>query len=364
LIEKKRKREKRNARRGTDMRIAMIAPPWIPVPPPSYGGTEAVIDRLARGLQDAGHSVLLVCHPESTCPVERVSVVHDAESVPIGEVVRELTHVIGAYRLADDADIVHDHTCGGPLFGAGHVPLPIVATNHGPFDEHLSLLYRAAVPPVHLVGISRAQASTTPLPVRVIHHGVDVDTFPNGGGGGGYLLFLGRMHPSKGVHLAIRAARAAGWPLVIAAKMREAAERVYFEREVEPLLGDDVRYVGEADAATKLQLLANADALVNPIVWPEPFGMVMLEALACGTPVVAMSNGAAPEIVDHARTGFLAGDVEGIIDALRRVHDIDRGACRAAAARFSVARMVDRHVVLYDEVVARRTGRELSAEVA
>jgi glycosyltransferase involved in cell wall biosynthesis len=348
------------------VQIVLIAPPWIPVPPPAYGGVEAVVDRLARGLQDAGHDVLLVGHPASRCPVPRESVVEDVERVPIGEVVHELTHVVGAYAHAEGADVVHDHTCGGPMYGSGHVDVPIVATNHGPFDQNLTAIYRAVADRVALVAISHAQARSTSLPAHVIHHGVDLADFPEGAGRGGYLLFLGRMTPAKGVHLAVDAARRAGRPLVIAAKMREAAEHEYFARFVEPLLGDDARYIGEADEPTKLALLGDAEALLNPIVWPEPFGMVMLEALACGTPVVGFANGAAPEIVDHGQTGWLVrdGDLNGLVKALRRVARLDRDGCRAAvAARFSVERMVDGHVDLYEQILSS-TGRHRGVAIA
>lgn len=190
-------------------------------------------------------------------------------------------HVINAYDHVRDwgADVVHDHTLVGPVY-AERFDLPVVTTNHGPFDGELADLYRAIADRVAVIAISHHQASTaiqTPI-AAVIHHGVDVDASPHGSGDGGYALFLGRMSPDKGVDVAARVARRAEIRLRIAAKMREPAEVAYFERDVAPLLGDGIDYVGEVGGRAKLDLLAGARCLLNPIAWPEPFGMVMIEA--------------------------------------------------------------------------------------
>jgi glycosyltransferase involved in cell wall biosynthesis len=189
----------------------------------------------------------------------------------------------------------------------------------------------------------------------VIHHGLDVDSFPLGEGRGGYVLFLGRMSPDKGAHRAIAVARAAGRPIVLAAKMWEPAEDRYFTKVVEPLLAEDAVYIGDVGGQHKLELLGAAEALVNPIRWPEPFGLVMIEALACGTPVLAFPEGAAPEIVDHRRTGFLCSDEEDMASMVDRARGLDRRECRnAVATRFSTARMVEDHLALYRRLRARR----------
>jgi glycosyltransferase involved in cell wall biosynthesis len=273
--------------------------------------------------------------------------------------VPELRHIIGAYADVDGFDVVHDHTIIGPFYAAvsGVDPL-VVTTNHGPFNPELSDIYRRIGHRVPIIAISRHQASTARgVPIAgVIHHGVDPDTFPVGDGSGGYLLFLGRMVPEKGVHRAASIAREAGVPLLIAAKMREAAERAFFEAEVEPLLSHDIRYVGEVDDTERLKLLRGARALLNPIRWPEPFGLVMIEALACGTPVLAFAEGAAPEIVDHGTTGFLCADAEDMVRAVARVDLIDRRMCRAVAeTRFSTSRMVSEHLHLFERLLASRS---------
>jgi glycosyltransferase involved in cell wall biosynthesis len=337
------------------MHVALIAPPWVPVPAPAYGGTEAVLDALAQGLQAAGHDVLLVCHPESTCPVPKASVIPAEDTVRMGRMIIELEHAIGAYELVRDADVVHDHTLAGPIYSARYPELTVVTTNHNPFTRPYNALYNAVVPRVGLVAISRSHAESTHVPVdAVVHHGIDVDDYPFGRGDGGYVALLGRMAANKGVHRAIAIARTAGIPLKIAAKMREPHERAYFEEFVEPKLGGDIEYLGEVDANGKRELLASAAALLNPISWREPFGMAMLEALACGTPVVGCPQGAAPEIVDHGVTGYLGDSDAELINGLRSLDRIDRATCRKQVReRFSVERMVEGYVRVYESRIRR-----------
>ncbi|HVC24433.1 MAG TPA: glycosyltransferase family 4 protein [Acidimicrobiales bacterium] len=341
------------------MRIAIVAPPWLPVPPGGYGGTEAVLDTLARGLVARGHDVLLCTTGDSTCPVERTWVFGSALGIGTGGSVSEIRHVIHAYDAAAGSDIVHDHTLVGPLYSAAIPGLPVVTTNHGPFGPELIDFYRAIAPRVPVIAISRHQASTA-IGVEIaatIHHGIDVDEFPVGRGAGGYALFLGRMHPGKGVDAAARAARAAGVPLRIAGKMREPDEIAYFDAQVRPLLSREITYVGEVERDEKVALLGDAMCLLNPIVWPEPFGMVMIEALACGTPVVTTRFGAAPEIVDDGVVGYLCDSGPELERSLLRAGGLDRAACRRhVAERFSATRMVDEHVALYERLLAGHPG--------
>jgi glycosyltransferase involved in cell wall biosynthesis len=271
----------------------------------------------------------------------------------------ELRQVIEAYDAARrwGADIVHDHTMTGPFYATRFPDLRVVTTNHGPFDKDLAPLYRRIALEVPVIAISHHQASTAgDIPLAgVIHHGIDLDAYPIGTGRGGHALFLGRMSPDKGVHTAIAVARRAGMPLRIAAKMREKDEHEYFNERVRPQLGGMVEYLGEVGGESKLALLANAACLLNPIAWPEPFGLVMLEALACGTPVVATPYGAAPEIVDDGSTGFLRTDTESLVTALTHVGGLSRGACRASAElRFSSKRMASDHCEIYTAAASRR----------
>ncbi len=336
------------------LNIGMIAPPWVAVPPPEYGGTELVVDHLVRGLALAGHDVTLFTTGDSTCPVPR-RWFHPRAVGTTGGLIDELAHVEAAYEALGDCDVIHDHTLLGPLWAiANEVRPSVITTAHGPFNPELTELYRTIGQHLAVVAISHHQARTAPtVPVRkVIHHGIDVDRIPVGAGDGGYVLFLGRMHPDKGVHRAIDIARTASRRLLIAAKMWEPAERRYFAEFVEPELGPDVEYIGQVGGRDKWDLLGRAEALVNPIRWPEPFGLVMIESLAVGTPVLTFAEGAAPEIVDHGRTGFICDDDLDMSERLATVGTLDRRDCRRAAeTRFSTVRMIGDHVDLYRQLL-------------
>jgi glycosyltransferase involved in cell wall biosynthesis len=336
------------------VRIALIAPPWLPVPPPGYGGTEAVVDRLARGFAAVGHQVLLFTTGDSTCPVPRASVYPRAAGRHLGVGPRELRHVLHAYQAVQGHDIVHDHTVVGPVYAERFPGLQVVTTNHGPFNPERTDIYRAIAGRVPIIAVSRAQAAAAgDIPIAtVIHHGVDLDRFPVGTGSGGYLAHVGRMSPDKGVREAIQIARAAGVPLRIAAKMRDEPERDYYRTTIEPLLGRDIDYLGELDQRERNALLAEARALLNPICWPEPFGLVMIEALSCGTPVLATARGAAPEIVDDGVTGFIRPRPAQLIDTVPQLDRIDRAACRTAVEqRFTTRHMVQAHLDLFQTLV-------------
>jgi len=319
---------------------------------PAYGGTENVLDTLACGLADAGQEVLLFSTGEATCPVSRS---WSFERALGGGPAEEVRQVIDGYRAfeATGVDVVHDHTLAGPLHADWFPDLAVVATNHGPFDRHLDGLYQAVADRVAVIAISAHQASTAPpgTVAAVVHHGTS--RIPVGTGEGGFAAFLGRMHPDKGVDLAIAAAKAAGMPLRIAAKMRERHEREYFEAAVAPLLGGGVEFLGEVAGADKAELLGSAACLLNPIRWAEPFGMVMIETLACGTPVVASGAGSVPEIVPDGETGFVCSGPEALAAALGRVGELDRARCRAAAERrFSASRLAGDHLRVYRAAIA------------
>jgi len=276
------------------MHIGLLAPPWVPVPPPAYGGTESVVDRLARGLVQAGHGVLLAAAANSTCPVPHIAGTETADGrAPVcGDVSVELRHVITAYDAMRDAgvDVVHDHTLIGPLYRHRDPDLPVVVTAHGPFDASFGPVYRA-MHGVPVVAISRHQASTAvgvPL-AAVIHHGIDVDDVPVGRGDGGYACFLGRMSPEKGPRQAVLAARAAGVPLRMAAKLREPAERAYFDAEVRPLLGPDVDvvFVTAYDEYSLRAFEVNAlDYLLKPVA-PERLALTVSRLAAARPPAPA-----------------------------------------------------------------------------
>jgi glycosyltransferase involved in cell wall biosynthesis len=338
------------------MRIAVIAPPWAPIPPALYGGIELIVDELARGYQAAGHEVVLFATGDSTSSVPTKWVLDKAEGHRIGVAVPELRHVMHAYEAVQGFDIVHDHTVFGPVYAQLFPDLKVVTTIHGPFNEELIDIYRRVAHRVPIIAISHDQRRHAPeVPVaRVIHHGLDPDAFPKGRGDGGYFLYLGRMAPEKGAHRAVEAAWKAGVPLLLAAKMREPWEFEYFETYVKPYLNDDLRYLGEVPHGEKVRLLAGARALLNPIRWAEPFGLVMVEALACGTPVLSFPEGAAPEIVEDGKTGFLCHDLDEMATRIGQVDQLDRAACRAAVEDyFCTSRMVAEHLDLFEEMLGR-----------
>jgi glycosyltransferase involved in cell wall biosynthesis len=292
---------------------------------------------------------------DSTCEVERAFLFEQADSDLIGTSLVELRHTAAAYEALSGCDIIHDHTLAGLFMAQLHPSLPVVTTNHGPFNRDLADLYRRTAADVPLIAISRDQARRAPDEVAVattIHHGLDLERYAFNATPDDYLLSLGRMNHDKGIDRAIVVARRAGMPLLIAAKMREPGEKQYFDQVIRPLLGRGIEYVGEVGHAKKVELLRGARALVNPIRWPEPFGLVMIEALACGTPVIATAEGAAPEIVTPG-TGQIAGSTHGLVDAVRTIDEVSRQHCRRhAETRFSMERMTVDHERFYRATIA------------
>lgn len=335
------------------MRIGLIAGPVFPVPPLTYGGIERVVDTLARGFAAAGHEVLLAAPSDSSCPVPLAAGMQQSNSTRLGAIPREMSHIIRAYKAMGGMDVIHDHTLIGPLYVHRPLQIPTFATMHGRLNTEEAEVYRAMSSNTNILAISHDQIRhASDLRVtRVIHHGMDLSSVPVGTGKGGYACFLGRMCPDKGVLEAIQIARSAGIPLRIAAKMREPAELEYFHEAVQPVLSGEDELVGEISDAEKFELLGDAVALLCPLQWPEPFGLVMIEALATGTPVIGTASGAAPEIVDNGITGYLA-PVEELAGLLPLVATLDRAACRATVEeRFSARRMVADHLDVYWEVL-------------
>ena len=344
------------------MKIAIIAPPWVPVPPPAYGGTEAVLDTLARGLQDAGHEILLYATGDSTCEVPDRVHVRATRSAPSRRVPHRSSATSSrptSVCASGDADMIHDHTLIGPVY-AERFDMPVVTTNHGPFNGELGPLYRVIARTVPLIAISHHHAG---LRGRHADRGGDPSRdrrgHPSDGRGRGRLCAVPRPDESRQgcAHRGL-VAREAGMPLRIAAKMREPAERAYFREQVEPLLGDGIEYVGEVAGPAKLELLRDAVCLLNPIDWDEPFGMVMIEAMACGTPIVATPRGSTPELIDEGVTGFVREHVRRAGRGRREGGLARPDAGREVAAeRFSAERMVARHLQLYGRVIADHSPR-------
>ncbi|GIU88858.1 MAG: glycosyl transferase [Acidimicrobiia bacterium] len=339
------------------MRIGIVAPVWFPVPPSGYGGIELVVSLLADGLVDAGHDVTLFASGGSSTKATLVTPMQEPpEPAELGNPWYDAFHALTAYQHVEGFDVVHDHAgVMGPVCGAmlGGSP-PVVHTLHGPWTAPSRLLYRALSSRVHLVAISNAQAAenTEVHYAATVYNGIDLDAYPYREDKEDYLVYIGRANPDKGPAEAIRIARRVGLPLKMILKRGEPAERYYFEHEVEPLVAHDVELFENVPHATKVELLGRARAMVFPIRWPEPFGLVMVEAMACGTPVVTTNWGAAPELVDHGVTGFRAEGSDELADLLGKVDQIDPAACRARVEEhFSAEAMVRGYEAVYARVV-------------
>ncbi|GGR86093.1 glycosyl transferase [Micromonospora fulviviridis] len=348
--------------RAGPLRIAMVVPPWLSVPPPGYGGLEQVVAGLVDGLVDRGHTVTLFgAGRENGTAADFVSTCADLQYERLGESLPELAHLAHVNRLVDpaDFDLVHDHTTIGPMV-AGQRRVPTVATVHGnPVGEYGTVLSNADHG-VGLVAISHAQRAANPdLPwVGTVHNAMPLRDFPHKRSPGpGPVLWLARFSPDKGPDVAIRACRAAGLPLTLAGKCNEPAERRYFAQVVEPLLDEDVTLVLNADRAATLRLLVDARCLIMPIQWAEPFGMVMVEAMATGTPVVALRRGAVPELVQDGVTGLVCDRAEELPAALRAAARLDPADSIAhVAEHFSVERMAAGYEAVYRSFLAGRAG--------
>jgi len=324
-------------RSGRPLRIAMLAPPWIAVPPPGYGGVEEVVSVLTEALVRRGHSVTLFCAPGSASSATVVTLLDETHPDEIERSLYEVDHVARAFEAielvedGDGFDVIHDHCGFTALAMADRIHTPIVHTLHGQFTPSTAAFYLRHAAKATLVGISRAQLASAPPglgPIAAIPNPLDVSGWQLVEHKDDYLLWIGRMTPEKGPHRAIAAARAAGVPLVLAGVI-QPGQRAFFEREVAPQIdGTRVRFVGEVAGSAKRLLFAHARGLLMPIRWDEPFGMVMVEALACGTPVIAFPEGAARELVVEGRTGFLVEDERAMAAAVGRLDTIAARDCR------------------------------------
>jgi glycosyltransferase involved in cell wall biosynthesis len=339
------------------MRIAILSPVWFPVPPTGYGGIEWVVSLLADGLADAGHDVTLFASGDSRTRAKLDAVFPEPPDAPIGMSYIELRHALRCFEQAAEFDVINDHSCQVGMALGGLVETPVVHTVHGPLDEHPLANYRGIAqlaPKVGLISISMNQRKPAPeLPwVGNVPNALDLDAYPYHSKRGEYLLYLGRLSPDKGAHRAIEIAREADIPIKLAGKKREHAEQAYFDEQVRPLLGDGAEYLGETSHARKVDLLQNARATLFPIDWEEPFGLVMIESMACGTPVIATRRGAVPEVVDDGRSGIIVDDYRDMVAAIARADELDPVECRRAAEEhYSIERMVGDYVAVYEHML-------------
>lgn len=333
------------------LRVAMLAPIAWRVPPRHYGPWERVVSLLTEGLVAAGVDVTLFATLDSrtSARLDGVCPRPYEEDDSLDPKVWESLHVAHVFERASEFDLVHNHFDFVPLGYAPLVATPLLTTIHGFSSERILPAYRRYGGCTRYVAISDADRHPDLAYLATIHHGIDFDEFTLRRKGGDYLLFFGRIHPHKGAHEAIRLARRAGMRLVLAGIVQD---RAYFEREVEPHLGADVTYLGSVGPRQRDELLGGAYALLHLIAFDEPFGLSMVEAMACGTPVIAYRRGSVPEVVDDGVSGFVVGGFDEAAAAIERVPELDRGALREhARARFGVARMVDDYRRAYERTI-------------
>ncbi len=348
------------------LRIAQVAPLSESVPPKLYGGTERVVSVLTDELVRQGHAVTLFASGDSRTKARLVPACPKAQRLmgcvdPLSAHMLMIEHVA---QRADEFDVIHFHIAPVHFPIARRMATPHVTTMHGRLDlPDLRPLYEE-FSELPLVSISDAQRA--PLPkqnwVATVHHGFHEQDFRFHAQPGSYLAFLGRIAREKRVDRAIAIAKACGWPLKIAAKV-DPTDLLYFKNEIAPLMEHPlIEFIGEIPDSKKSAFLGQARAMLFPIDWPEPFGLVMIESLACGTPVVAFRGGSVDEVIDDGVTGFVVDNLDQAIDATRRTHTLDRRACRDAfSRRFSSARMASAYVRLYRQLASSAAGANFVA---
>lgn len=343
------------------MKIALISPIEETVPPKKYGGTELVISNLAEELVIAGHDVYLLAPGDSITTAHLIPIVPNAIrtlSIAQDEQARETLKTVALAETLRQIqnlqiDVIHNHIWKCVPF-LSLFSVPSVTTLHDPlvfpyrrplFDTHKNHPY---------ISISNSQRK--PLPnlnyAATVYNGIDLNKFTLNSNAGKYLAFLGRMAPEKGPKIAIEVARKSGIPLKMAAKV-DAVDKKYFAEEIEPLIdGQNIQYIGEVGPADKDEFLGDALALLAPIQWEEPFGLFMVEAMACGTPVIALRHGSVPEIVNDGETGFVVDTIDEMIAAVGKIDQIDRATCRRhIEENFSAKRMAEGYVAVYQKLI-------------
>jgi glycosyltransferase involved in cell wall biosynthesis len=346
------------------MKIALVAPPFIPIPPVGYGGTELFVALLAEGLTELGHDVIVYGNGESTVDAEVRWIYHDAEWPLTGKeagTLKEIHHSAWAvHDAAQCCDIIHVNSTLA-LPSSHFVKIPFVHTIHHVHDNALTEFY-SHYPNTHYVTISEfGRQQETMLHVHTIHHGINVSQYKFSKEKQPYLTFLGRIVPVKGVHLAIEVAKKSGIPLKIAGEVQPIYHD-YFEQEIKPHIdGKLIEYVGEANFEAKNELLANSSGLLFPIGWDEPFGLVMIEAMACGTPVLAFPGGSVPEVVEDGASGYVCASVDEMVERLPDLRKLDPTKVREYVERnFSVPCMARKYAALYSALAGVQTPGSLS----
>lgn len=349
------------------MKIAQIAPIGESVPPKKYGGTERVVHALTEGLVALGHDVTLFASGDSQTSAKLVSSAQKSlreaqSSNPYGVDYLTMLNIGTAYKQQHKFDLIHDHNEYFSLPTAILATTPVVMTLHSAVNMEtrrlLEGLHNHNNP--HFVTISKAQMAPFPHANYVgnVYHGLEMQHYPFSRDHDGYLLFVGRIHPEKGVENAIEVAEFLNLPLVIAAKL-DPPFKPYFKEKVEPHLNNKIQYVGEVDEDARNKLMSSAMCLLHPVMWREPFGLTLIEAMACGAPVIAFRRGSIPEIVQQGKTGFIVEDAPEMAEFVKKVDKIDRRYCRKyALANFNADLMTKNYETIYKAVLQERKAQE------
>jgi len=338
------------------MRIALIAPPFIPVPPVEYGGTELFIANLALKLKERGVEVVVYTNGASTVDVEKRWMYAEPDWPLRGDIydnLKDIAHTSWAIQdaTAEGVDVIHLNNAPG-LASTRFVETPFVYTVHHPHDDGLSEFY-SRFPDTHYVTISDFQRRLEKMPnVQTIHHGIDPNSCSLAEEKQDYLAFLGRIAPIKGSHIAIEVAKKSGIPLKIAGEIQPMYQE-YFDSQIKPEVdGKFIQYIGEVDLPAKNELLSKARALLFPIQWNEPFGLVMIEAMVCGTPVLAFSGGSVPEVVRDGVSGWICRSADDMSRRARNIGIDPSVVQNYVRQNFSLDQMADRYLELYQEIAA------------
>jgi glycosyltransferase involved in cell wall biosynthesis len=341
------------------IRVAILSPISWRTPPLHYGPWESVVNLLSEGLVQSGLDVTLFATGDSKTSGKLVAVCPRpySEDPSVNPKVAECLHISEVFERSAEFDLIHNHFDFLPLTYSLLIDTPVLTTIHGFSSPTILPVYKKYNASGHYVAISEADKSPELDYVATIHHGIDISKFHLSGGEGEYLLFFGRIHPEKGVHEAIQVAQRAGKKLVIAGIVQD---REYFETRVEPYLdGGRVEYLGAIGPAQRSDVLGRALALLHLISFDEPFGLSLVEAMACGTPVIAFGRGSIPEIIMDGENGFIVEDIEQAVQAVAAVRSLDRSACREdAEQRFSQTRMVSDYVRVYREILKMEASHE------
>lgn len=352
------------------MKIAMVAPPWIKIPPEKYGGIEIVVSLLCEGLVKRGHSVTLYSIGDSITEA-RLSGFYKEEKrsyldMQPSDMINVLcTHTLACYReiARENFDVIHDHTWKEGLLCADFIDIPVVHTLHAPFiegnKEFYGLFVKENKKNIHFVTISDFQQKCFPglNYAGTVYNGILFDKYPYSEKKDDFLFFIGRFNNEKTPHLACEAARKLGLKLILAGKVHEEEERNYFDEYIKPYLGKDIQFIGEIGhwSKEKMDMFSKGKGYLYPISWDEPFGITMVEAMACGTPVLTFERGSTPELVEHGVTGFVVKTMDEFMEYVKRLGEIEPQKCRdIVKKKFTSETMVEGYQEIYRKITGKR----------